>query len=147
VQLPVGHVIYQTTENILFSLRVAPDGRIAVTNGRSITVTRREWRGAIPRITASNITGMDWSPNGEIWFSVVDGPGQASIFAARPGDKPRPVWRGRSVRLEDIAADGALLVVAGEVQGGALGAARRHAGRRGRRLARQLSGGADFARG
>jgi hypothetical protein len=76
----------------------------------------------VQTVNAAMVTGIDWSANGdELWYSKWEGTGQTSIFAVRlDGTASRRVWSGRRVVLQDIAADGTVLVVEDQTQGGVL---------------------------
>jgi hypothetical protein len=122
VSLPAGHVIYQAkaTEPIQV-LRCAPRGGLIALGGSNRIVVIDPAGSEKAQIKLPGISGMAWSPDGsEIWYSEFDGPGQGTIFAAKPGGRPRKVWRGADLVLEDIATNGTVLVVEEEVQSGVL---------------------------
>jgi len=120
VHVPVGRVVYQTPD-FLVSLRVSRGGLIAVTSPRKLIILDSAGT-ARATIDAPDITGTAWHPNREeLWYSVNEGRGAAAIFAVTPdGSNRRLVWRGRSMTLQDIATDGAVLAIAIDTQGGAL---------------------------
>jgi serine/threonine protein kinase len=120
IHLPVGKVLYETTSGPVTDLRCEPHGgRIALTTFDDIRVI--DAGGVLLHtLKVTGVTGIDWSPDGkELWYSQVDGPGQTTIVASRLDGAPgRRVWRGRRVALQDIAADGTLLVVEEQLQDG-----------------------------
>jgi hypothetical protein len=119
VHLPVGNVIYQTSE-LLVGLRVSRDGLIAVTSPARLTIL--DPAGTVrTSIEAADITGTAWHPTrNELWYSISEGRGAGSIFAVVPGGTRRLVWHGRAMSLQDIASDGAVRAIATDTQGGVL---------------------------
>jgi hypothetical protein len=61
---------------------------------------------------SSSVEGLAWSPDGkELWFAATQTGGWAdTLFAVRPGGKPRVVLTSPSIRLYDISKDGLVLL-------------------------------------
>ena len=110
---PAGHVIYQASFPIR-NLRCSPAGKaIAILDTSGIAVVDRS--GVVTgRIeTGPAVTGLAWTGDGrDVLFSEIDEVSQqTTISSARPGARPRVVWRGAgNAALQDARPDGALLV-------------------------------------
>jgi hypothetical protein len=114
---PAGHEIFSVNSRIQF-LRCAPRGdSIALINfpagtqPPALTVIDRS--GAVRgNLTVHDASGLAWSADGrDVLFSTADARGESTVFALRPGGKPRVMWRGPgAAALQDVRADGTLLV-------------------------------------
>ncbi len=119
VHLPVGNVVYQTSD-LLTSLRVSRGGLIAVTSIGQVIILDSVGTVKVS-IDAANITGTAWHPDREeLWYSTSEGRGAGSIVAVDPNGTRRTVWHGRAMALQDIASDGTALAIATDTQGGVL---------------------------
>ena len=127
IEFPAGHVLYETTGWISHA-RVSPKGdRIAFLDHESVpddhgvvavvdlaghrTVLSREWASA---------EGLAWSPNGsEVWFSAADAGLERRLYAVDLGGHQRQVYRAPGgVVLQDIAADGRVLLMRDDQRAG-----------------------------
>ena len=61
---------------------------------------------------SDSVEGLAWSPDGkELWFAATRNGGWAdTIYAIKPGGKPRVVLTSPSIRLHDISKDGRVLL-------------------------------------
>jgi hypothetical protein len=119
VHFPIGKVVYEQ-RGALGGLRASPDGRmLAAVDQRSIVLINRD--GTHSRIE-SPANAVVWSPEGgRLWFSTGNGRGSTSIWSVVPGQAPAEAWRtSGNLVIDDIAADGRLLLRRTEFQGGTL---------------------------
>ena len=119
VHFPVGKVVMELRGGV-GGLRASPDGQaIAVLDDDGIILIRSD--GTHSRIdTPAN--SVVWSPaGGRLWFSTTSGEGSTSIWSVAPGRPPTEEWRtSGDLQIDDVAADGRLLLRRTELQGGTL---------------------------
>ncbi len=126
LEYPLGHVLYET-RGWISHVRVAPGGkRVAFLDhpfygdDRGL-VAVVDMDGSVTRLTrelSDSVQGLAWGPDGtSVWFSVfVFGQGGV-VWQVRPGAAPVERLRSPvSVRIQDIAADGRVLLVAGDTR-------------------------------
>jgi serine/threonine protein kinase len=119
LEFPPGHVIYQQKAGWFGHPRFSPDGSVIAFENHSIAgnddgqVELLDLNGKHSVLfTSSSVEGLAWSPDGkELWFAATETAGWAdTIFAIRPGGKPRVVLTSPSIRLYDISKDGLVLL-------------------------------------
>src|SRR3984885_6685697 len=119
LEFPPGHVIYQQNAGWFGHPRFSPDGRMIAFENHSIAgnddgqVELLDMNGKHSVIfKSSSVEGLAWSPDGgELWFAATETGGWAdTLFAVRPGGKPRVVLTSPSIRLYDISKDGLVLL-------------------------------------
>ena len=126
LEYPLGHTVFET-RGWISHMRISPDGeRVAFLHhpfygddrglvamvDRSGTLTR------LTRELSDSVQGLAWAPDGRsVWFSVfVFGQGGV-VWKVRPGEEPVERLRSPvSVRIQDIASDGRVLLVAGDTR-------------------------------
>jgi Tol biopolymer transport system component len=120
LEFPVGTVLYDTP-NWIEAPRVSRDGtRVAFLEHPALGSSDN--RGHISVVTLagqktditaeySMILGLEWHPNGELWFTASDSGLLTKLFALRPGQPVRRVAAlPAAVVLHDVRADGAVLL-------------------------------------
>ena len=120
LEFPVGTVLYDTP-NWIEAPRVSPDGtRVAFLE--HLAVGSNDNRGHISVVTLSGqktditgeyamLVGLEWHPNGELWFTASDTGMLTKLFAVRPGQQVRLVaGLPTAVVLHDVRPDGAVLL-------------------------------------
>ncbi|MGA8439821.1 MAG: protein kinase [Candidatus Sulfotelmatobacter sp.] len=119
LEFPPGHVIYQQNAGWLGHPRFSPDGSMIAFENHPIAgnddgqVDLLDMSGKHSVIfKSSSVEGLAWSPDGkELWFAATETGGWAdTLFAVRPGGKPRVVLTSPSIRLYDISKDGLVLL-------------------------------------
>ena len=119
LEFPPGHVIYQQKAGWFGHPRFSPDGSMIAFENHSIAgnddgqVELLDMNGKHSVFfKSSSVEGLAWSPDGkELWFAATETGGWAdTIFAVRPGGKPRVVLTSPSIRLYDISKDGLVLL-------------------------------------
>jgi eukaryotic-like serine/threonine-protein kinase len=119
LEFPPGHVIYQQKAGWFGHPRFSPDGSMIAFENHSIAgnddgqVELLDMNGKHSVIfKSSSVEGLAWSPDGrELWFAATETGGWAdTLFAVRPGGKPRVVLTSPSIRLYDISKDGLVLL-------------------------------------
>jgi serine/threonine protein kinase/Tol biopolymer transport system component len=119
LEFPPGHVIYQQNAGWFGHPRFSPDGNKIAFENHSIAgnddgqVDLLDMNGKHSVIfKSSSVEGLAWSPDGkELWFAATETGGWAdTLFAVRPGGKPRVVLTSPSIRLYDISKDGLVLL-------------------------------------
>ena len=122
-----GPSIYRSQAMIL-GVRAAPRGNSIATfevsagaGGTGIRVFDRSG-GQAREILRGEVSGFGWSPDGsEIIVSEQTGEGQSTISALSLDGRRRMLWRGPGrVELQDVAADGTLLVTMSDQETGVL---------------------------
>jgi eukaryotic-like serine/threonine-protein kinase len=125
LQFPIGKEIFRT-RGWIGAVRIAPDGK------RVAFVDHRVWGddlgqaklveadGKVVTLSDENqfSQGLTWSPDGsEVWFTAwIDGAG-GTIWKVKPGGPARAVLTIPSgLRIEDIAADGRILLMVDEAR-------------------------------
>ncbi len=119
LEFPPGHVIYQQRAGWFGHPRFSPDGSMIAFENHPIAgnddgkVELLDMNGKHSVFfNSSSVEGLAWSPDGkELWFAATETGGWAdTIFAVRPGGKPRVVLTSPSIRLYDISKDGLVLL-------------------------------------
>ena len=119
LEFPPGHVIYQQKAGWFGHPRFSPDGSMIAFENHFIAgnddgqVELLDMNGKHSVLfKSSSVEGLAWSPDGrELWFAATETGGWAdTIFAVRPGGKPRVVLTSPSIRLYDISKDGLVLL-------------------------------------
>ncbi len=119
LEFPPGHVIYQQKAGWFGHPRFSPEGNMIAFENHSIAgnddgqVELLDMNGKHTVLfKSSSVEGLAWSPDGrELWFAATETGGWAdTIFAVRPGGKPRVVLTSPSIRLYDISKDGLVLL-------------------------------------
>jgi len=119
LEFPPGHVIYQQKAGWFGHPRFSPDGSMIAFENHSIAgnddgqVELLDMKGKhLVLFKSSSVEGLAWSPDGgELWFAATETGGWAdTLFAVRPGGKPRVVLTSPSIRLYDISKDGLVLL-------------------------------------
>ncbi len=124
LEYPLGTTLFETS-GWISHVRISPDGRRVAFlhhphygDDRGL-VAVAEVGGTVAELTEElpdSVQGLAWWPDGRsVWFSAyVFGQGGV-VWSVRPGEPRRETLRSPiSVRLRDIAADGRLLLVAGD---------------------------------
>ena len=119
LEFPPGHVIYQQKAGWFGHPRFSPDGSmiafenhfIAGNDDGQVELLDMNGKHSV-FFKSSSVEGLAWSPDGkELWFAATETGGWAdTIFALRPGGKPRVVLTSPSIRLYDISKDGLVLL-------------------------------------
>ena len=132
IELPIGTVLYQTT-NVVDTLRVSPQGDL-LAFGEKVPGFATNWfivflklDGETQRFdTGVNGQMLDWawSPDGgEVWFSSLDG-GDPGLYAISPKGKVRLLFRPATrFQILDVASDGRTLVARTNPRWGVMGVA------------------------
>jgi Tol biopolymer transport system component len=119
LEFPPGHVIYQQKAGWFGHPRFSPEGSMIAFENHSIAgnddgqVELLDMNGKHTVLfKSSSVEGLAWSPDGkELWFAATETNGWAdTIYAIRPGGKPRVVLTSPSIRLYDISKDGLVLL-------------------------------------
>lgn len=117
LEYPLGNILFESTGAIAFP-RISPAGDLvafwtAPNDARPNELLLVDRKGSIRHLTAGQLNGLAWAPNGqEVWFTQ-----GTEIWASPLSGERRLVYQGVSdMELEDIAPDGKLLVVAGETR-------------------------------
>jgi eukaryotic-like serine/threonine-protein kinase len=119
LEFPPGHVIYQQKAGWFGHPRFSPEGNMIAFENHSIAgnddgqVELLDMNGKHTVLfKSSSVEGLAWSPDGkELWFAATETGGWAdTIYAIRPGGKPRVVLTSPSIRLYDISKDGLVLL-------------------------------------
>jgi eukaryotic-like serine/threonine-protein kinase len=129
LEYPIGRVLYEPA-GVIDSIRVLPDGRIAVLErladrgGRPFALSVVDRRGTrtvlSPGWADPASSRMGWSPSGEVFFSASDG-GLAALYAVSPGGRVRLVARvPGDLFFDDIDRRGRVLTVRGSPRGGVM---------------------------
>jgi hypothetical protein len=132
IEFPVGQVVYRTDGHVSFA-RIAPDGnRIAFfehpfagddRGAVAVVDLQGNHRVLTPEWTSAQ--GLAWSPDGsEIWFTAAESGSTRSLYAVTPEGTQRFIsgFPG-TVRLQDIAPDGRLLLTRDNIRIGISGRA------------------------
>jgi Tol biopolymer transport system component len=119
LEFPVGTVLYDTA-NWIEAPRVSPDGtRVSFLEHPALGGDNR---GHVSVVTLSGqktditgeysmLIGLDWHPNGEIWFTASDSGLRTQLLAVRPGQRVRRVaGLPAAVVLHDVRPDGGVLL-------------------------------------
>jgi serine/threonine protein kinase/Tol biopolymer transport system component len=119
LEFPPGHVIYQQNAGWFGHPRFSPDGStiafenhpIAGNDDGQVDLLDMNGKHSV-LFKSSSVEGLAWSPDGkELWFAATETGGWAdTIYAIRPGGKPRVVLTSPSIRLYDISKDGLVLM-------------------------------------
>ena len=120
LQYPIGKELYRS-RGWIGQPRISPDGK------RVAFVDHRLWADDLGEVKLADadgkivpvvpehqyMQGVAWSPDGkEIWFSGAEDPGGGLLGKATPGGPVRNIQRTPTLlRVQDIAADGRLLVL------------------------------------
>ena len=119
LEFPPGHVIYQQKAGWFGHPRFSPDGSMIAFENHPIEgnddgdVELLDSKGKHSVLfTSTSVEGLAWSPDGkELWFAATTSGGWAdTIYAMRPGGKPRIMLTSPEIRLYDISKDGRLLL-------------------------------------
>jgi len=114
LEFPPGQVLFRPTRPI-HSPRVSPKGdRIAFSNGEGIQVIDTAGTNLVTLTSQSPVKGLAWSPRGdEVWFTAGETESRA-LHAVSLSGRSRLVYRlPGNATLEDISADGRLLLTQG----------------------------------
>jgi Tol biopolymer transport system component len=133
LELPLGHVLYETSGRISH-LRVSPSGReIAFLDHPTynddeggVSVVDLEGRKTVLSSGWESEEGLAWSPDGkEVWFSATHAGLQRQIYAVDLAGHLRLAFRALGgVTLQDISPDGRVLMTRDEQRAGIMGEAR-----------------------
>ena len=118
LEFPVGNVLYETSGGVARP-RFSPDGEhiafvhFAVPNddrGNVVVVDRAGHARDLTKLWAS-VSGLAWSPRGEVWFTAAEVGADADLHAVTLDGRERVVERvpGR-LTIHDVAADGRALL-------------------------------------
>jgi DNA-binding winged helix-turn-helix (wHTH) protein/Tol biopolymer transport system component len=132
LEYPVGHILYQT-DGWISHLRISPKGgQIAFLDH----ITHDDDRGMVSIVDLAgnkkvlstgweSEEGLAWSRDGsEVWFSAVQAGLQRRIYAVDLAGHQRLVYRAPGgVTLQDISADGRVLMTHDEQRAGVIGMA------------------------
>ncbi|MBV9483122.1 MAG: PD40 domain-containing protein [Acidobacteria bacterium] len=119
LEFPPGHVLYQQKAGWFGYPRFSPDGNfIAFENhpikgnddGQIDLIDLNGHRSVLFR--SDSVEGLAWSRNGkEVWAAAAKAGGWAdTLYALKPGGKPRTILTSPSIRLYDISKDGRVLL-------------------------------------
>jgi Tol biopolymer transport system component len=125
LQFPIGKELFRT-HGWISQPRIAPDGkRIAFVDHRrwgddlgEIKLAAADGKIVLLGSEQQNAQGVCWSPDGsDAWFTNGDDVAGATLFRVSPGGVPRMVLRTPSViRVQDVAADGHVLLLTDETR-------------------------------
>jgi hypothetical protein len=121
LHFPLGTVVEESTDLLLF-LRASPEGTAVAFHPLGGGIVVFDADGARTVADTRRVTGLAWAPSGDrVWFSSRTGNGESTIWSFEPGAAPRQEWRAAgNVTIEDIAADGRVLVKRDQVHAGTL---------------------------
>jgi len=130
IEFPIGKVLYETT-GYVSDARLSRDAkRIAFidhpfSQDDSGFVVVLELDGTTRKLTPrwNKANGLAWSPRGdEIWFTATDTGANLSLYAVNLSGKTRVIVRvPGGIRLQDVAANGRVLLARGGSRVGTLG--------------------------
>ena len=111
LEYPVGHVVARPVRG---SLRVSPRGdRVAVADGSGIAVYDRAGR-KTSVLTPPVAVELAWASDDSFWVSGGETWRARSLWRAKPGGRPREVYRVTGVLgIDDASSDGRLLLYHG----------------------------------
>src|SRR5262249_42901754 len=119
LEFPVGKVLYQTAGWVSHP-KVSADGSLVAfidhsqrrDDGGTVAVTDRSGKKRTLSETFSTAYGLAWSPSGtEIWVTATKVGGNRALYAISLAGGERLLARvTQSLTLQDVAADGRLLV-------------------------------------
>jgi hypothetical protein len=123
LQYPIGKEVFRT-RGWIGQPRIASDGK------RVAFVDHRVWEDDLGEVKLAEADGkivrlgpelqyshgLSWSPDGsEVWFTAANDSGGCMLWRVVPGDAPRTVLTTpTAMRIQDIAADGHILLVTDE---------------------------------
>jgi serine/threonine protein kinase len=121
LELPIGHVLYETTAGWISHPRISPNGELVAfldhpsSSGGDDGVLDVVDRGGKLRtlsIKWGSVEGLAWRPDGdEIWFSASSTGSSRAVYAIDLSGKQRIVYRAPGgVTLQDVFRDGRALV-------------------------------------
>jgi eukaryotic-like serine/threonine-protein kinase len=119
LEFPPGHVLYRQNAGWFGYPRFSRDGSMiafenhpieANDDGEVDIIDLKGNRSVL--FSSTSVEGLAWSSDGkELWFAATTTGGWAdTLYAIRPGGKPRVVLTLPSIRLYDIAKDGRVLL-------------------------------------
>ena len=130
LEFPLGHVLYETSGRIS-NARVSPNGReIAFLDHPTydddegvVSIVDLAGRRTVLSTGWESESGLAWSPNGnEVWFSATRAGLQRQIYAVDLSGHLRLAFRALGgVTLQDISADGRVLMTRDEQRAGIMG--------------------------
>ncbi len=133
LEFPLGHILYETSGWISHA-RISPSGgEIAFLDHPTfnddegnVSIVDLEGRKTVLSTGWESEEGLAWSPQGkEVWFSATRAGLQRQIYAVDLNGHLRLAFRALGgVTLQDIAADGKVLMTRDEHRAGIRGAAR-----------------------
>jgi Tol biopolymer transport system component/predicted Ser/Thr protein kinase len=153
VEFPQGKVLYQTAGWISV-LRFSPDGkRLAIgdhplrfDNRGDVAVLDLDGHKTIVSGGWEAIDGIAWRTNNEVWFAAAVSGGPQTLYAATLDGRRRQVLTSpSSLRLEDISADGRVLINSGDGQRGEITGISAASGREQNLSYRTLARGYDLS--
>ena len=121
VELPLGNVIYNTSERWLDFVRISPRGDYVAyvsyafgsDSGQIVILDRKGKLAARSPEDFASVQGVAWSPDGnEVWFGATTKQAWAnSIYAMTPSGKQGVILRlPGMLRLYDVSRDGRVLL-------------------------------------
>ena len=118
LEYPIGTPLYLATGD-LRGPRVSPDGRAVafledpadLGLAATVAVVDRDGRKTTLTSERSDARGLAWSPDAtEVWFTASDGGARALLAVSRAGRERVMARVPGSLELQDVAADGRILV-------------------------------------
>ena len=121
LEYPIGKVLYETFGWISYP-RISSDGNRIAFLDHPIYGDDRGYvaiveNGKVTRVTEefAGLTGLTWTPSGEIWFSGGKESEDGGIWGVQPGKKTRLISRSPiDMRITSINSTGESLIVSGE---------------------------------
>ncbi len=133
LELPLGHVLYETSGRISH-VRVSPNGRAIAfldhptsnDDEGGVSLVDLEGRKTVLSSGWESEEGLAWSPDGkEVWFSATRAGLQRQIYAVDLAGHLRLAFRALGgVTVQDISPDGRVLMTRDEQRAGIMGEAR-----------------------
>jgi eukaryotic-like serine/threonine-protein kinase len=130
LEYPPGKVIYSTAASIPY-IRFAPDGRslafvewpVRDDDAGWVTILNLAGRKKASSSQFASIRGLAWKPNSkEVWFTGARPDTIRNLYAISSSGKERLVYRApSSLTVQDMAADGRVLLTRDEVRFGIAG--------------------------
>src|SRR5262249_13206368 len=128
LEYPIGTVLYQTTGWISHP-RVSPSGDLVAfldhpvrndDGGRVAVVDRKGGHKGLSKVYTS-LQGLAWSPGGEIWFTGAERSNRDLRSVTLSGRERVLARLAGALTLQDISADGRILIVRETFRIGTLG--------------------------
>ncbi len=126
LEYPLGEVLFET-EGWISHVAISPDGRRVAfihhpfygdDRGLPMVVGPDGQARMLGHESANSMQGLAWSADGEaVLYTEYDFERGGVLWSARPGEEPEALLRTpAAVRLQDVAADGRILLISGDTR-------------------------------